>query len=1092
MENPVESDAKSEREKVLHGDKPPHPNLGMEFDANLVPPGLSSERNWLPFSFCRGDDGKWTKISRRMIGGRLVYGFSNTYPEAVAFLKTLPELIGFIGSRPEPMGLMFAPMMDEDGTRRWVCLDVDNVDPSNPETWPALIADAKAEGKAGWCCSSVSGKGLRILGWVDAGRVSEFSNANLSKTAGTELKANTPSTVTTDVVWSCDGLEITDLWLALLATAPPKKSRKPKAVEYQGDTRNDSNPEYMARLVSAAWSWIAKKDSVTAGNGRHDGLMTVAAALAGGFGLRDDAGFELLQKWNDEKCTPPVEEWQVARKWVTVLDSTAGDSPTLRKPVDESWQKHLDWVAGQANGAKKNDAAGNDAPPSDDDSEPEHIRKAKAGEARAKDGRRIVVPDSDRLEITRGQVCVALAELVTAKVYQRSGTAVLVRETDARIKWKCPKTGKTIIRGPETRPSIVLAENGHLLSTISRSVAWRKVKAEKLEHDPSEILSRPGEKSNRKPSHRFSLVRAPMPGQIIPMVKCVPAGLPPLKGLLFGPTYDAATDTIIADPGYHPTIGLEMVSTINGIDVPEKVTREQAKYAAEEILNVYRFFPWPEDADNIAKARLLVAMVTALLRWNFGPAPCFMVRGKSAGSGKTEITKSISEIVHGTQPRLMSWVIGKHAEDELRKRFCMLLASGETMVVIDNAPTGAEIDSATLNALLTTHGEFSDRQLGSNSAGASVGGPNHLAVYFTGNSIIPSDDLSERTLTIDLDAPREGNRRGVDPSTFGEIGELIPYVKKHRAKLLGYLLTIVRGFQQANRPKTHESHWGSFGDWLDQCVGPVAWALGVDPLRGLIQEWGERSTAGDGLIGLAEILRSEKYRGRKFYARELFDIATPEAKDECRTSDLKHDKKLADALSNACGLDDITKASTKLLGRRLSAYCGKPKTGLSPQVNGTHIKLSDGSEWCLMAAKDTHTKLQKFWLAPFFSAAEFAGNAESNFQQFVLETGVESETLKNSNSPTPEYSTNPWKSDTANTTNNATVGQSSFTPLTPLEALESMTAKPVPWDDLARAWQADQWPAEWLEKNLWTFCEQVGDRIQSKAARARAKANGRA
>jgi hypothetical protein len=52
-----------------------------------------------------------------------------------------------------------------------------------------------------------------------------------------------------------------------------------------------------------------------------------------------------------------------------------------------------------------------------------------------------------------------------------------------------------------------------------------------------------------------------------------------------------------------------------------------------------------------------------------------------------------------------------------------------------------------------------------------------------------------------------------------------------------------------------------------------------------------------------------------------------------------------------------------------------------------------------------------------------------------------------------------------------------------------MTAQPVSWDDLARAWQAGQWPDEWLQKNVWLHCEHVNGRIQSKAARAQAKAN---
>lgn len=982
-----EKTAKSLRAEILGGKNKPHPNLGQPLTTNGVPPELCQERNWLAFRWVWNDsDKKWSKLPClwNQSASRLEPGFSNKNADHVARLMDLPSLIALL-AKVDPAcanyGLMFAPMADEDGARRWVDLDFDNIDPADFDGWPAVLQEAHAA-RQGWFCKSVSGKGVRVIGYVRTNATDgRFINGKVAE-LDAELKANTASTVTTaSLLDEPAGFDITDLWLSMLARKPQQAPKRTEAATpYSDDGEND--PEFMERLVKAAQAWAWRADDAVQGGKGSDAFYRVCCRIAGGFGLRGDEGRALIEQWNREKCQPPFSDSEVSHKWDNAFYNTENEFPALRQPVLESWREWQQKKAKARNTAGRSASAGrkpagsaqaaNSASTAQGTGEDANGVGAGADDAgrarkwpdRAQDGRWIVMPDKDNADRTRADTCRILANACGDRVYQRGGKAVLVRDTDARIKWTDPETGKVVMRGPESRPGIIAAEAGNLLPIVSRNIAFRKVREDKA-------------------TGKKKLAVAPVPSALLMMIRSTPTELPPLRGLLFGPSYDSECDRVLSEPGYHPSVGLELVSPL-ALNVPDKVTRQQAGAAAQRILHCYQYFPWPESQDGkcVHRARLLVAMLTALLRWSFGPAPAIMLRGKSAGSGKTETIKSIAEIVHGSQPRLMSWVSGKHADDELRKRICALLSSGESMVLIDNVKSGSHMESPTLDALLTTEGEFSDRMLGKNDAGAVVGGPNHLAVFFTGNSIQPCNDLAQRVLSIEFDAPREF-RRGVDVSAFGEIGELLEYVRRHRREMLEALITICRGYQQAGRPAVECSAWGTFGAWRNACVMPIAWALGFDPLAGLVSEWRERSTDGDGLAHLATVWLKHYGVGHKLTARQLKLIGTADKPgDPCRDPSAAHVPEMAEAIEAACDADDIDKLSARWIGRRLGAFAGKCATRTTPRISGTHIQIADSSEWCLMSEVNRATNTVNFWLEPFTGTPGHRDNMDSGCAGF--------------------------------------------------------------------------------------------------------------
>ena len=917
--------ASEAREQLLTGKTQPplSGQLGAGGHAKEVPRWLRQAKRWTAWNWFRDQkDGRWKKVPQHWDGSRFQPGFSPAKADHLSSLQDLDSLLKIL-KRIDPngntFGLLFVPGADDSGDL-WGAVDLDNI---NPQSLPGMLLPYIS---AGYWCKSPSGYGIRVIGKVPAGSRS----GQLKDSLDGELFLSKSCTVTAipiDGTTPDNSPDLSGLWSELQRHVPERKK-----VNYTfGESTDplDSDPEWMAFLLERAKNWIDAADGAVAGSNGHNAFFRICCKVAGGFGLRGPEGLALVQDWNQNKCSPPFDERDLEHKWQDALRNTEGEMPEKRQQALEAWQSIQRKTAGytykdEPKKAPKAKAAGkakaDPASPPADEGDGEEVTCR-----RTRDGRWVVVVDKDKHEEVRQQVCRTLGQQIGVRLYNRAGRAAIVADADCQIDWEDPETGKVIKRGPERRAVILPAGNGHLISILSKHLAFRRVKQ--------------GEDGKRK------LKTADIPHHLLPMVKDVPEGLKPLRGLLHGPTYDAATDRVICQAGYHPSLGVELTASLN-LDTPKKCSLEDAKAAAQRILNLYRYFPWPDPVDGncIQRGRLLVAMVTALLRHEFGPCPAVMIRARMAGSGKTEISKSIGEVVHGDQPRLMPWVTGRSSEEELRKRFVGLLDGGETFTVIDNVPAGWSVDSPCLNALLTSKSMY-DRELGQNKAGAQVGGPNHLFLVMTGNNIEATGDFGERCLPIDLAATPE-NRRKLDPSRFEGIGDLGPYVRANRATILNDLMVILRAYNQAGRPVCSTTYWGSFAEWHAACVQPVAFALGFDPLAGIHDQWHEHDNEGDALAGLA-VQWLDRKGGQSLSAAEMKNAAAGIPEWEL-------------ALVELCLTESFASLNPRTLGKRLKAFAGRPI-----QIREAMYEIRTGT--------DHHAKVARF------SLVRFSGRSISNY-----------------------------------------------------------------------------------------------------------------
>ena len=293
------------------------------------------------------------------------------------------------------------------------------------------------------------------------------------------------------------------------------------------------------------------------------------------------------------------------------------------------------------------------------------------------------------------------------------------------------------------------------------------------------------------------------------------AGIPSLLGISEAPILrdDGA---LHAQAGYDPATRLYVEGRFPGFQLPAHVTLDDAQRAAATLLQPFLEFPFVES--RLDHAVVLAYLLTLALRPQIQTAPLFCVSATTPGTGKGLLVKACNLLVRGRDAAIMPAIQGTSAEEETRKRITALLLQGVSSINLDNwtRPIGGEA----LNALLTA-GEWSDRVLGRSE---TVSLPARLALAATGNNLSVRGDMTRRSLLIQLDAgvERPEQRTFREPNLTGAVA-------RRRGELLAALFTILKGYQQANRPGRHERLLGRFEPWSMAVAAPIRWLGYPDP-----------------------------------------------------------------------------------------------------------------------------------------------------------------------------------------------------------------------------------------------------------------------
>lgn len=290
--------------------------------------------------------------------------------------------------------------------------------------------------------------------------------------------------------------------------------------------------------------------------------------------------------------------------------------------------------------------------------------------------------------------------------------------------------------------------------------------------------------------------------------------LPVLRGVTNVPTL-LEDGSILSERGYHAASGLYYSPTVEFEEVPVSVTKEMAAECLKVLSAPFKDLPFATEQD---KSVLLGMIFTQVLRRSIdGPVPMFLVRAPAAGTGKGLVVDAISILATGMPAPCQAWPQGH--EDEVRKTLVTIVREASPLVCFDNM-TGV-LKSNALCSYLTSR-TYGGRLLSTMTA---THAPAEVVLYGTGNNIVPYGDMVRRAVCLDLDAKmhRPEGRQGF------EHGDLRAFIKQNRTTLVPAVLAVVRGYQQAGKPKQPCPAVGSYEAWTSMVRQPLIWAGSGDP-----------------------------------------------------------------------------------------------------------------------------------------------------------------------------------------------------------------------------------------------------------------------
>jgi len=265
--------------------------------------------------------------------------------------------------------------------------------------------------------------------------------------------------------------------------------------------------------------------------------------------------------------------------------------------------------------------------------------------------------------------------------------------------------------------------------------------------------------------------------------------------------------SILSTPGYDPATNLILLNGASDFDweqVMKNTTDDEIKAALERIWEPYRLFPYKTPVDV---GVLLAALLTVPVRSALSNAPGVLFRAPVFGSGKTKLATAIAQTTNKNHP-VMTW---PDERAEQRKALVSELRKSPEVIIYDNI-TGLW-NSSDLAMMLTSQ-VITDRVLG---VSQMIDCKTSCMLFATGNNVVVGGDLARRIMVCDLDPQQERPDQRVfefDP---------IDLVEQNTLQIRADVLTVLRAYINAGRPRVKKSSFGSFEEWEGLVRQAVCW-----------------------------------------------------------------------------------------------------------------------------------------------------------------------------------------------------------------------------------------------------------------------------
>lgn len=269
------------------------------------------------------------------------------------------------------------------------------------------------------------------------------------------------------------------------------------------------------------------------------------------------------------------------------------------------------------------------------------------------------------------------------------------------------------------------------------------------------------------------------------------------------PLLDAKGELTVLHHGYNPLH--EIYLQPNAPIIEEMDVDEAKRFILEEFLcdGSNGGFPWRDEQTRTnAIARLLTPMCRGLMGWQ--KPPLFILLANQPRLGKDTFAMAV-QVVFTDEASVGATLGGKEGDTEMRKRITSLLRTGRLFIHFANMK--GEINFPSLEAATDASEYWTDRILGHSREATLPNEAEYSISMNVGGMLTP--DLMERSVVIELyHASDDPNRRAFKHP------HLIDWVRRHRGKILGALMALIREWDRLGRPLGSKL-FASFPKWAE-------------------------------------------------------------------------------------------------------------------------------------------------------------------------------------------------------------------------------------------------------------------------------------
>ena len=289
--------------------------------------------------------------------------------------------------------------------------------------------------------------------------------------------------------------------------------------------------------------------------------------------------------------------------------------------------------------------------------------------------------------------------------------------------------------------------------------------------------------------------------------------LPVLVGIVNCPSI-SADGQLLDRPGYDRDTGV-LYDPLGVIfpSIPSSPDRRMASTALERILKLLETFDFVSKDD---KAAALSLIFTAVARRGLPHAPLHGFDAPVAGSGKSMLVDIASILATGHEAGVIAQ---GESREEAEKRLAATLMRGSPIIAVDNCEL--PLEGVLLNQTLTQE-RVELRILGFSKM---IVAQTMTVVTATGNNLTIKGDLTRRSVVSRLDP------KVAQPELRDFAYDPIADAKENRGELVAAVLTILRAYHVAGRPKRPTPPLQSFVKWSDTVRAALMWLGQGDPVR---------------------------------------------------------------------------------------------------------------------------------------------------------------------------------------------------------------------------------------------------------------------